>query len=101
MAEKFLFRVAKKIPLPGLGVLLLPAEEAPELQKFDLYTALKLRLHYPTGEAETAIATVEEITSAQLPELRGLLLTQEGSTPVPVGAEIWWPGAEVSWEELL
>lgn len=101
MDEKFLFRVAKKIQLPGLGMLLLPENEAPGLGECGLHTALRLQLRYPTGEVWSAIATVEEISGAELAELRGVLLTQDATPTVPVGAEVWWPGTEVGWEELL
>lgn len=101
MEEKFLFQVDKNFSLPGLGVLLLPTYEVPELLQLALHTALKVTLRYPSGLAQTAIATVEEIARADMPEVRALLLTQEGAAPLPIGTEVWWTGAEASWEELV
>ncbi|GAB2790463.1 hypothetical protein HNQ93_003344 [Hymenobacter luteus] len=101
MEEKFLFQVDKNFSLPGLGVLLLPASGVPELQELALHTALRVSLRYPTGPAETALATVEEIARTEMPLIRGLLLTQAGAASGPAGAQVWWTGAEVGWEELL
>lgn len=101
MEEKFLFQVDKNFSLPGLGVLLLPELEVPELVELALHTALRVTLRYPSTPAETAIATVEEIARTETPAIRGLLLAQEGATPVPGGTEVWWTGAEVGWEELV
>ncbi|GGG52554.1 hypothetical protein [Hymenobacter glacieicola] len=101
MEETLLFRVDKIFSLPGLGLLLLPANAGPELRELALHTALRLTLRYPTGHQETAIATVEEIARTEEPAIRALLLTQERAGPVPTGTEVWWSGAEVGWEELL
>ncbi|WP_139924444.1 hypothetical protein [Hymenobacter sp. DG01] len=101
MEEKFLFQVDKNFSLPGLGVLLLPKSGVPELLEVALHTALRVSLRYPTGHAETAIATAEEITRADAPVIRGLLLGQGGAAPVPPGTQVWWTGAEVGWEELI
>ncbi|GAB3305681.1 hypothetical protein [Hymenobacter tenuis] len=101
MKEKLLFRVDKIFPLPGLGLLLLPQITAPELHQLDLYTALKLHLHYPSGHTQTVIASVEEITRDEAGVIRGLLLTQESSLQVPLGTEVWWAGTIAEWDELV
>ncbi|UPL49718.1 hypothetical protein [Hymenobacter sublimis] len=101
MEQTLLFRVDKNFSLPGLGVLLLPEKQVPELQKLALHTSLRLLLHYSAGHREPAVATVEEIDRAEESAVRALLLTQEGAAPVPVGTEVWWGGEEVGWEELL
>lgn len=101
MAETFLFRVDKIFPLPGLGLLLLPAPGASALDSQALHAALRLTLRHPTGPAEPAVATVEEITRDAAPAVRGLLLPEPGPRPVAPGTEVWWAGAVMGWEELL
>ncbi|RSK48521.1 hypothetical protein [Hymenobacter rigui] len=101
MHEKLLFEVVESFSLTGLGILLLPANAAPELQHLALHTALKVQLRLPTGHQIAAIASVEEISRPDVPEIRALLLTQEDAEPVPAGAEVWWSGQEATWDDLF
>lgn len=95
-----LFRVAESFFLTGLGVLLLPDGEGPELYRWPLFTAVRVDLRTPSGQQETVIASVEEITRPGHPATRALLLTQARTEPVPPGTGVWWSGADVGWDEL-
>lgn len=100
MEEKFLFRVAESFFLTGLGVLLLPENQVPELRPFNLHTAWRITLQHPRLEPQVAVASLEEIARPNEPETRALLLMQEGAALVPPGTEVWWTGREATWEEL-
>lgn len=86
-----LLRVAATWPLPGLGLLALPADPTPHLQPYALHTTLAVLATGPNGERHAGTATVEEITQPHEPDapVRGLLI--EFGTPVTLlsGAEIW------------
>jgi hypothetical protein len=102
MEEQLLLRVRESVSLTGLGVLLFPVAETPELSWFTLHTALQLRLRQPSGLEESTVATVEEVThpgDAEEPSSteRVLLLTQEEALAPPVGTEVWWAGEEANW----
>ncbi|WP_426490446.1 hypothetical protein [Hymenobacter sp. 102] len=101
MQEKILFKVLKSFSLTGLGVLLLPANPVPELQRFALHTALKVQLRFPGGHQISVVASVEEISRPHEPETRGLLLAQEELEPIPPDTAVWWTGQEAGWEDLF
>lgn len=85
-----LLRVAATWPLPGLGLLALPAGPTPYLALQVLHTALPVAATGPDGARHFGTATVEEITqTGAAAPVRGLLL--EFTTPIAVvpGAEIW------------
>jgi hypothetical protein len=82
-----LMRVATAWPLPGLGLLVLPAGSTPALAGYVLHTALAVRLELPGGQA-LATATVEEVSKGN--ELKqGLLLHDLAMTELPVGTGVW------------
>ncbi|TGE07818.1 hypothetical protein [Hymenobacter fodinae] len=102
MSDLLLLQVRESVSLTGLGILLLPAAEAPGLNRFPLHTALHLHLRYPSGLAENAVASVEEITRPNSEvglsaAERVLMLTQEGAIAPPVGTQVWWTGEEANW----
>lgn len=102
MTEKLLFRVAQRVALPGLGILLLPETPPVELLALALHTALRLTLRHPGGHLETAVATLEEITRAEATATtRALLLAQPETVPTPAATEVLWTGAEARWDQLL
>ncbi|WP_426060516.1 hypothetical protein [Hymenobacter sp. B1770] len=84
--------VATAWPLPGLGLLVLPAASTPHLVDYDLHTALAVEAVLPGGACYRGTATVEEITRAEVAE-RGLLLELAQDTPgLLPGTEIWLVG---------
>lgn len=84
-----LLEVAASWPLPGLGVLLLPASETPAgpLAAYELHTVLRVQLVLPTGEREEALASVEEVAHSGI--VRALLLTHESAVAVPPGTQVY------------
>lgn len=87
MAEMLLLRVEKVWPLPGLGLLVLPAGPTPALADYALHTALSVRLELPDGQA-IATATVEEVSHDSAP-MQALLLHDVAQMAVPPGTAIW------------
>lgn len=96
MVEKFLLRVAESSVLTGLGVLLVPTAPAPPLADLALHTTLPVTLRYPDGRQESAAASVEELTHADRPTVRALLLALANAA-VPAGTEVWWNGEAADW----
>jgi len=88
MAEILLLRVKAIWPLPGLGLLVLPAGPTPALAGYALHTALIVRLELPAGQA-TATATVEEVSHDAAP-VQALLLHDFAQTAVPPGTAVCW-----------
>lgn len=80
------FVVSQSLRLPGLGLLVLPTLPAPAwLAGAHLHTALAVQLHRP-GQAPLALtATIEELTPADGPTTRTLLLDADPG-PLPTGA---------------
>jgi hypothetical protein len=103
MENKLLLHVGESVSLTGLGVLLFPVAAVPELNRFELHTALRLLVRWPSGLEEEAIATVEEVSrpgateAAPLVLERVLLLTHEGASALPTGTEVWWTEEEAGW----
>ena len=82
-----LFTVARALPVPGLGLLLLPAGPAPHLRPLALHTALAVTLHLPDGRTYPATATVEEVAAETTPQ--PALLLADWPNPVPAGTAVW------------
>lgn len=82
-----LLRVAAAWPLPGLGLLVLPAGPTPALADYALHTTLAVRLGLPEGPV-IATATVEEVSHAAEP-VQALLLHDVAQTAVPVDTAVW------------
>ncbi|SFQ77414.1 hypothetical protein [Hymenobacter arizonensis] len=88
-APVLLLRMASAWPLPGLGLLVLPAAPTPHLAAYELHTALAVEAVLPSGARCRGTATVEEITRTEVVE-RGLLLELEQGAPSLVpDTEIW------------
>jgi len=87
MAEDLLLRVQAAWPLPGLGLLVLPAGPTPALAGYALHTALIVRLDLP-NEQVVATATVEEV-SHDAASVQTLLLHDFAQTAVPDGTAVW------------
>lgn len=89
-----LLRVAATWPLPGLGLLALPAGPTPYLAACALHTSLAIEAHLPDGRRQPGHATVEEVVRPEA-TARGLLLDVDlGPAPtLPVGTSIWLAGA--------
>ena len=91
-----LLRVAAAWPLPGLGLLALPAGPTPHLLPYDLHTALAVLAIGPDGERHAGTATVEEVTQPEAADapVRGLLL--DFGTPIALlpDTEIWLHDSE-------
>ena len=86
-----LLRVAAAWPLPGLGLLVLPAQPTPALAAYALHTVLAVEVRLPDGTALQGRATVEEITrpaTTAEPAQRALLLDLDGAVALPPGTEI-------------
>ena len=95
-ASLLLLRVATTWPLPGLGLLALPAGPTPHLSAHPLHSALAVTATVPDGESYAAIATVEEVTRPAAPTtvIRSLLLDFGSPVDLPPGTEIWLVEAE-------
>lgn len=90
-----LLRVAATWPLPGLGLLVLPAGPTPHLAACELHTALAVAVHWPDGRQQPGLGTVEEVSrpgDAATGPTRGLLLDLEGARELPIGTTIWLAG---------
>ena len=86
-----LLHAAATWPLPGLGVLVLPAGPTPHLGGYPLHTALEVEVAPPGAARYAATATVEETTRNGAPDepTRALLLNITGAERLPPGTEIW------------
>lgn len=86
-----LLHVATTWPLPGLGLLALPAGPTPNLGSYALHTALAVEAVGADGERHAAIATVEEVTRPNEPNLpaRGLLLDFGKALELLPGTAVW------------
>lgn len=82
-----LLHVATTWPLPGLGLLALPAGPTPHLTAYALHATVAVEAVLPDGTRHTATATVEEISREAASE-RGLLLDFGMPVALPVGSEI-------------
>jgi hypothetical protein len=87
-ARLLLLRVATAWPLPGLGLLALPAAPTPHLAAYPLHTALAVEAVGTDGARHAGTGTVEEITRAETTQ-RGLLLDLGPAYDLPPGTEIW------------
>ena len=83
-----LLRVATTWPLPGLGLLALPAGPVPHLAAYELHAVVAVEAVLPDGTRHPATATVEEITRGAFSE-RVLLLDFGMSLALPEHSEIW------------
>ncbi|MFD1467925.1 hypothetical protein ACFQ48_06790 [Hymenobacter caeli] len=84
-----LLRVAAAWPVPGLGLLALPAgPAAAPLRAHALHTALAVEARPPGGAALPGTATVEEVERGGRSSY-GLLLDLGGPVDLPPGTEIW------------
>ena len=91
MPASLLLRVASTWAVPGLGLLALPAVPTPNLQPYDLHTALLVVAIAPDGARYDATATVEEVTSDNVAgsNVRGLLLDFGLPVTLLPATEIW------------
>jgi hypothetical protein len=80
--------VAAAWPLPGLGLLALPAGPTPYLGLQALHTALPVVAIATNGERHAGTATVEEITQSGI-AVRGLLLDLGMTETLLPGTNIW------------
>lgn len=81
------FLLAQALRVPGLGLLVLPAGPGPAwLGTHPLHTAVQLRLHRPGQLPLPLPATIEEITPADQPARRGLLLDADPAGYAEAGA---------------
>ena len=87
--DSFLLHVAAARPLPGLGVLVVPAGATPRLAHYPLHTALTVAAA-DGGTLVSAAATVEEIVR-EGNAARGLLLDfgLANIPPLLPGTSIW------------
>lgn len=86
-----LLRVAASWPLPGLGLLVLPAQPTSALAAYALHSALAVEVWLPNCTVLQGKATVEEITrpaATAEPAQRALLLDLDGAVVLPPGTEI-------------
>lgn len=83
-----LLRVAEAWPIPGLGLLVLPAGPDVPLRAHALHAAVAVEARPPGGLAVAGAATVEEVERAGR-STYGLLLEFAGAVELPVGTEIW------------
>lgn len=91
-----LLRVAEAWPIPGLGLLALPAGPDAPLRAHALHAALAVEARPPSGPAVAGTATVEEVAHAGRTTY-GLLLEFAGPADLPVGTEIWGRAAPAGW----
>ncbi len=84
-----LLRVGAAWPVPGLGLLALPAGPGGPLGALPLHTALAVEARLAGGAAVAGTATVEEIERAGHTAVYGLLLAFAGPVALPPGTEIW------------
>ena len=88
-----LLRVATAWPLPGLGLLVLPAGPTPYLAACPLHTALAVEACLPDGTRVSGVATVEEVSRpADAAPTSGLLLDLGPTRELPGGTTIWLVG---------
>lgn len=90
-APILLLRVATSWPLPGLGLLALPAGPTPHLTALPLHTALAVEVELPDGSRQPGLATVEEVSRANdsTGPARGLLLDLGLIRELPAGTALW------------
>ncbi len=83
------FVVETSFRVPGLGLLVLPAQPAPAwLADYPLHTALACEL-LPAGlPPATATGTVEELAHDGQPPRRALLLDFDPGGPLPPGTRL-------------
>ncbi|GAB3875333.1 hypothetical protein GCM10028824_30460 [Hymenobacter segetis] len=93
-APGLLLRVAAIWPLPGLGLLALPAGPTPLLLPYALHTALVVAAILPDGTRQPGTATVEEVSRPDTGTgpVRGLLLDMGTACALPPDTEIWLAG---------
>ena len=93
-APVLLLHVAQAWPLPGLGLLVLPAGPTPCLAACGLHTALAVAAHLPDGTRHAGTASVEEVSRPDdvTGPTRGLLLDLGTAEHLPPGADIWLTG---------
>ncbi|WP_303309491.1 hypothetical protein [Hymenobacter sp. BT730] len=96
MAFEKLFRIARCIHLPGLGLLALPDQPSAKLLQLPLHSGLQVYLGEPNASALPLFGTVEEVHFAgeeatpELPAVVGLLLESSTATALPPNTELWW-----------
>ena len=90
-APVLLLRVAQAWPLPGLGLLVLPAGPTPCLAACGLHAALAVAAHLPDGTRHAGTASVEEVSRPDdvAAPTRGLLLDLGPARYLPPDTEIW------------
>ena len=91
-----LLRVAGAWPIPGLGLLALPAGPDAPLRAHALHAALAVEARLPGGAVLAGAATVEEI-DREGQVFYGLLLDFAGPGALPPGTEIWGRAAPTAW----
>ncbi len=88
-APVFLLKVGAAWPVPGLGLLLLPAGPTPHLRRYPLHHALRVAMVLPDGRRWSATATVEEVRRTETPECALLLEAGADLPELPPGTAIW------------
>lgn len=93
-----LLRVAATWPLPGLGLLALPAGPAPALAAYPLHYPLAVAVHLPDGTRQTSSATVEEVSRPddETGPVRGLLLDLGSVRTLPDDTHIYLGSALIA-----
>lgn len=95
MAFEILFRVARSIHVPGLGLLVLPTQPSAVLRQLPLHSALEVLTGDASAVAQLPItATVEEVQftdeqTEQAPVV-GLLLESGTAAALMPGMALWW-----------
>ncbi|RZJ93346.1 MAG: hypothetical protein EOO60_04790 [Hymenobacter sp.] len=83
------FLIATSFRLPGLGLLVVPAPPSPTwLADYALHTALSIALFIEGQQPVYSIGTVEELTHANQPIQRALLLDFAPDNLLPVGTRL-------------
>ena len=81
------FVVETSFRLPGLGLLVLPAEPEPNwLMAYGLHTVLTVTLPSSIQYPSSVIGTIEELSHSGQSERRALLLDFDPITPLSPGA---------------
>ncbi len=78
--------IDRSFRVPGLGLLVLPTAPAPSwLARLELHTAKEVQLHRPGQPPLLLPATIEELTLADQPATRAVLLDADPGRDIPAG----------------
>ena len=94
LSEEFVVETSFRVP--GLGLLVLPAQPVPAwLAAYPLHTALACGLQAEGLPPATATGTVEELAHDGQPPRRALLLDFDPGGPLPAGTRLQASAGEV------